>query len=204
MVLIIRNLLNDINSGLNFMKIHPNNDMIKKTILDVPDYPKLGIVFKDITPLLENPQVFKAAILGLEEQIKSQAKQSGRKIDKILAIESRGFIFGAPLAIQMGLGLVIARKPKKLPRRSISVTIDLEYGSDALAIHQDSLKKNENVLVIDDVLATGGTAAGACQLIQESGANPVQAAFLIELSFLHGRQRLTTQKELFVHSLIRY
>ncbi|MEI8347483.1 MAG: adenine phosphoribosyltransferase [Pseudomonadota bacterium] len=181
-----------------------NLELIKKTILDVPDYPKKGIIFKDITPLLENPQAFKSTIAAFKQLVEEEAKKSGKAIKKVLAIESRGFLFGAPLALEMNCGLVIARKPKKLPRELISVDIQLEYGTDALAIHRDAIAPGENILIIDDVLATGGTAAGACQLIKKAGGNSVQAVFLIELDFLKGRAQLKTFDPLQIISLLQY
>lgn len=164
-------------------------------IRDIPDFPKAGVVFKDITPLLSNPQAFRTAIDRLERQFR------GRGIDVIAAAEARGFIFGAPLAMQMGAGFVPIRKPGKLPYATIAMEYQLEYGSDRLEVHTDALSPGHRVLLIDDVLATGGTMRACRDLIQSTGAEVVACAFLIELSFLEGRAKLEPGE---VFSLVTY
>lgn len=144
-------------------------------IRNVPDFPKKGILFKDITTALEEPEVYKAIIDNMAEQIKNI------KIDNIAAIESRGYLLGAPLAYKLGVGLTIIRKPGKLPSKVYREEYDLEYGTDALEMHQDAIKKGAKVLVVDDVLATGGTARATCKLIERAGGEVVGALFLMEL-----------------------
>ena len=156
---------------------------LAKLLRDVPDFPKPGILFKDITPLLANPAAMKAAIDRL-------AKFSFGKIDKVAAVESRGFLFGVPLAMQLGVGFVPVRKPGKLPWKTNRIEYVLEYGTDAVEIHQDAVRKGERVLLVDDLLATGGTMGAACQLIERCGATVAGCAFVVELCFLPGRQRL--------------
>jgi adenine phosphoribosyltransferase len=168
---------------------------LRDSIRDIPDFPKPGIMFKDITPLLSNPQAFRSAIEQLEEQFR------GRGIDVIAAAEARGFIFGAPLAMQMCAGFVPIRKPGKLPYATIAQEYQLEYGNDRLEVHTDALSAGHRVLLLDDVLATGGTMRACCDLVQKTGAEVVACAFVIELSFLHGRDRL---KPFEVFSLISY
>ena len=161
-------------------------------IRDVPDFPKPGIVFKDITPLLANGDAFAEVVSELACHVDS-------KVDAIVGIESRGFIFGAALAQQLGLGLITVRKPGKLPADVYSVEYELEYGMDRLEIHRDALSAGHNVVVVDDLLATGGTAAATVQLVQQLGANVDACLFVIELSFLHGKQLLGDVKS---HSLM--
>ena len=168
---------------------------IKALIADVPDFPKPGIMFKDITPLLENPAAFRAAI----EQLAQSCE--GLRADSILAIESRGFIFGAALAQRLGLPLELVRKRGKLPRRSLSVSYALEYGVDHLEIHEDALKRGGRYLIVDDVIATGGTAAAVAELVARQGGVVAACVFLIELTFLPGRAKLGGQK---IVSLISY
>jgi adenine phosphoribosyltransferase len=170
-------------------------EAIKIHIRDVPDFPKPGIVFKDITPLLANAAAFNAAIELLAAQIAPHAPQG------LLAIESRGFIFGAALAQQMKLPLLLLRKPGKLPWHTERISYDLEYGSDALEIHQDAISAGSRYAIVDDVLATGGTAAAAVALIEKLGGHVAVCAFLMELSFLNGRARLPAK---IVESLIEY
>ena len=168
---------------------------LRSFIRDVPDFPKPGITFKDITPLLKNPG-------ALENVFDLWAKRyRDKKIDVIVAMESRGFIFGAPLANRIGAGFVPVRKPGKLPWKTFSETYELEYGQDTLQIHQDALKAGDNVVVIDDVLATGGTAAATIRLVEKAGGKVVEASFLMELMFLNGRQKLKTTP---VFSIIQY
>lgn len=153
---------------------------LRDYIRDIPDFPKQGILFFDITPLMGDPKAFAHTIDAMAERF----KDSGAT--KILAAEARGFIFGAPLAYKMGLGFVPVRKPGKLPYKTKSVTYDLEYGTDTLTMHEDAVQPGEKVLLIDDLLATGGTAAGLVQLTQEAGGIIVGMGFLVELSFLDG------------------
>lgn len=157
---------------------------IKSAIREIPDFPKPGIGYKDITTLLNHPARFAEVIDAFK------ARYAEQQIDHIVAIESRGFIFGAPLAYAMGVGLSLVRKPGKLPHTCHAVDYSLEYGTDTVEIHIDGVKEGSRVLVIDDLLATGGTAAAACQLVAACGAEVVECAFLIELGFLTGRARL--------------
>ncbi len=153
-------------------------------IRDVPDFPKPGILFKDISPLLENPIAFKTLIEGLAECV------SEFKPQKLAAIESRGFLIGAPLAYRLNCGLVMIRKKGKLPRKTLSATYALEYGSDQIEMHEDAFEKGERVVLIDDVLATGGTLAAAQELCLRGGSQMVGILVLMELGFLKGRQKL--------------
>lgn len=164
-------------------------------IRDVPDFPKPGIVFKDITPLLRTPEAFGAAIELLSLPFRDE------KLTKIAAIESRGFIFGSGVALRLGCGFVPIRKPGKLPWTKFRHEYSLEYGSDALEIHSDAIEQGDRVLIIDDVLATGGTACAAVTLLSQLGATPVGFAVVVELDFLKGRQRLGDTP---VHALIHY
>jgi adenine phosphoribosyltransferase len=168
---------------------------LKTYIRSVPDFPKKGIVFRDITTLLQHKLAFATAIEKLYEYCKH------KEIEKVVGIESRGFIFGGALAHMLDAGFVPVRKPKKLPSKTIRQEYQLEYGIDALEIHVDGLAKNERVLVLDDLLATGGTAAATCKLVEQLGGTIVGVAFLIELSFLKGREKL---KGYDVFSLITY
>lgn len=154
-------------------------------IRNVPDFPKKGIMFKDITPLLSNAQAFKNII----DELAQIAKDKG--ITKIVALESRGFIFGAPLAYVLGVGFVPIRKRGKLPYKKFSIEFDLEYGKDIIEIHQDALDKDDKVLLVDDLLATGGTMSAAIKLIEKLGAKIEMCAFMCELEFLKGREKLT-------------
>lgn len=168
---------------------------IKSDIREIPDFPKPGIGYKDITPLLDNAPRFAEVIDAFK------ARYAEQNIDHIVAIESRGFIFGAPLAYAMGVGLSLVRKPGKLPHICHSVDYALEYGNDTVEIHIDGVHKGSRVLVIDDLLATGGTAAAACELVAACGAEVVECAFLVELGFLDGRARLGSHP---VHALATY
>jgi adenine phosphoribosyltransferase len=156
----------------------------RSLIFDVPDFPKPGIVFKDITPLLADPAAFRSVVEALAERCR------GLHADGILAIESRGFIFGAALAQAMALPLQLVRKRGKLPRRALSVQYDLEYGSDSLEVHVDAISQGKRYLIVDDVIATGGTAAAVAKLVGECGATVAACVFLLELTFLHGRDKL--------------
>jgi adenine phosphoribosyltransferase len=164
-------------------------------IRDIPDFPKPGIVFKDITPLFLDPEALDHAIARL-------AGWAGDlEIDYVVAAEARGFILGGAVASRIGAGFVPARKPGKLPRETTSIEYALEYGVDALEVHSDAFAGGTRVLVHDDLLATGGTAAAFCQLVESAGAEVVGCAFVVELAFLGGRQRLEGRE---VHSLIVY
>ncbi len=157
---------------------------LRRLIVDVPDFPKPGIVFKDITPVLSDAE-------GLREVVDAVADAwRGRGITRVVGIESRGFIFGAAVAYALGVGLVLVRKPGKLPRATIGVSYDLEYGQDRLEMHEDSLGAGDRALVVDDVLATGGTAAAVAGMVRAQGADLAGFAFVIELDFLSGRARL--------------
>ncbi|MFO0681835.1 MAG: adenine phosphoribosyltransferase [Sandaracinus sp.] len=164
-------------------------------IHDVPDFPKPGIVFKDITPLLASPEAYRAAIDGLAEHARALGAE------RIVGIESRGFLFGAPLATKLGLPFVPVRKPGKLPRRSLRESYALEYGTDALEMHEDALPAGARTVIVDDVLATGGTAAAVDALVRRAGAEPVGALFLIELAFLAGVSKLGAVP---ARALVRY
>jgi adenine phosphoribosyltransferase len=153
-------------------------------IRDVPDFPEKGIVFKDITPLLLEPELLDAAVRQICEEYQ------GANVDKVMAIESRGFILGAPVALRLGAGLVLARKAGKLPWKRHRVEYALEYGTDVIEVHVDSIREKERVLVVDDVLATGGTAEAAGRVVKQAGGELVGMAFLLELGFLSGRQKL--------------
>jgi adenine phosphoribosyltransferase len=164
-------------------------------VRDVPDFPQPGIMFKDISPLLKDPQAFQAAIDRLVGQYRSL------EVDYVVGIESRGFLVGAPLAYHLGKGFIPVRKPGKLPYKTEKIDYTLEYGSGALEIHTDALVSGQRVLVVDDLLATGGTVAATRALIERMGGQVVAAGFLIELAFLEGRTRLPG---LDVHALLSY
>lgn len=159
-------------------------DLIKSSIKSIPDYPKAGIIFRDITSLLEVPAAFQACI----DAIVAEYKDKG--INKIVGTESRGFIFGAPVALALGVPFVLVRKPKKLPRATIAQSYSLEYGEDTLEIHTDSIQAGDNVLVIDDLLATGGTVEATVKLIRRLNGKVEHAAFVIWLPELKGVERL--------------
>ncbi len=159
-------------------------ETVKNAIRDVPDFPKPGILFRDITPLLGDADALRATLDLLEEQYR------GEKLDKIAAVESRGFIFGCALADRLKTGFIPVRKPGKLPWKTVQVSYDLEYGSDTVEMHQDAVKPGENVLLVDDLLATGGTAGATVELIRKLGGKIVGAAFVVELKDLDGRKAL--------------
>jgi adenine phosphoribosyltransferase len=161
----------------------------------IPDYPEPGIVFRDITPLLLNPDALDAAVSGLVDWVRP------RDVDLVVAAEARGFILGGAVARQIGAGFVPARKPGKLPHDTVSAEYILEYGVDALEMHADALSDGARVLVHDDLLATGGTARALCELVERAGAEVVGCAFLVELAFLPGREKLAGYP---VQSLISY
>jgi len=159
------------------------NDL-KKLIREIPDYPKPGILFYDLTTLLKDPTGFH----GLVDQL--CAHYEGTKVDLVAGMEARGFIFAPALAYRLNAGFVPIRKPKKLPGKVASVTYQLEYGADSMEIHEDAIKPGQRVLICDDLLATGGTAAAAVKLVQQLGGKVAGAAFAVELSFLNGRAKL--------------
>lgn len=171
-------------------------ELVKTMIRDVHDFPKPGIVFKDITTAIKDPETFRRITNYLSEVYKDAG------IDYVAAIESRGFIFGAPLAYNIGAGLVIIRKPGKLPAKTEKVEYSLEYGTDVVEIHSDAIEPGKKVLLIDDVLATGGTAAAACELVKKVGGVPVGISFVIELAFLDGRKKLPENVPII--SMIKY
>lgn len=159
-------------------------DLIKSSIKSIPNYPKEGIIFRDITSLLESPDAFRASVETIVEAFK------GKGITKIVGTESRGFIFGAPVALALGVPFVLVRKPKKLPRATISQSYTLEYGEDTLEIHTDAIQAGDNVLIIDDLLATGGTVEATAKLIRRLNGVVENAAFVIWLPELKGAERL--------------
>lgn len=163
-----------------------NIELIKSLVRDVPDFPKPGVVFKDITPLIASPTGFAEAITALVEI-------SPRDIDVVVGVEARGFIFAAPVALAMGVGFVPVRKPGKLPGQVFEESFALEYGQDALTVHQDSIPRGGRALVIDDVLATGGTIGATAGLLKQLGAELVHVSVLMELGFLGGRQKIESQ-----------
>src|ERR1700732_3552318 len=168
---------------------------LKKLIREIPDYPKPGILFYDITTLLKDPKGFHSLVDQLCEHY------IGQKVDLIAGIEARGFIFAPALAYRLGAGFVPVRKPKKLPSKVASVTYQLEYGTDQLDIHEDAVRPGQSVLLCDDLLATGGTAAAAISLVRRLGGEVTGAAFAVELNFLHGRAQLPG---IDVFSLLKY
>jgi adenine phosphoribosyltransferase len=170
-------------------------DRLINKIRDIPDFPKPGILFKDITPLVKDPAALKLAVHQLMEPF------LGREITAIAGMEARGFIFGSLVAWEMGLPFIPLRKPGKLPYDVQSVSYDLEYGSAALEAHIDAFEANDKVLLIDDLLATGGTARASCELIEKLGAKVVACAFVVELDFLNGREKLADYQ---VHSLTHF
>ena len=170
-------------------------DELRAFVRDVPDFPTEGIVFKDLMPLIGNAEAFHSTIQQLAEWSRP------RKPDVILGAEARGFIFGGALAYELGCGFVPARKPGKLPWERVTATYDLEYGSDSLEVHADSLSPGSRVIVLDDVLATGGTAHAKVELVEKLGGEVVGALFVIELTFLDGRDKLDGTD---VHALIAY
>lgn len=168
---------------------------LEKFIREVPDFPKKGIGFKDITTLLKDAEGFKLAVDQLAEQLKDI------KIDAIAVIESRGFTFGSALAYKLGTGLLLVRKPGKLPAKTIREEYALEYGTDALEIHQDAIVSGQSILIVDDLLATGGTALAVAKLVERSNGKVPAIAFVVELDFLKGREKLSKYQ---VVSLVHY
>ena len=167
------------------------SDDLRTFIREVPDFPQPGVLFRDVTPLMKDPTAFNTALDAMEAYL------AGRVVNSIVGIESRGFLFGAPLAARLGLPFVPVRKPGKLPWQTVSASYDLEYGTDALEIHHDAVESGQRVLIVDDLLATGGTAQATVELIKRGGAEVAGLSFLIELEALHGRSRLDGE-EIFV------
>jgi len=171
-------------------------DDVKSMIRNIPDFPKPGIQFKDITTALKDTETLKKMVDFLCDNFR------GEKIDYIIGLESRGFIFGVPVAYNLNSGFIPIRKPNKLPAKTLKETYELEYGTDTLEMHEDALKKGDRVLIVDDLLATGGTAAAACNLVLKTGAEIVGCAFVIELKGLEGRKKLP--KDCKIVSMIEY
>ncbi len=170
-------------------------DKLKKIIRDIHDFPKKGIIFKDITTLLRDPLSYQKTVDLLAHRYIS------KKIDLVVGIEARGFIVGAALAYKLGAGVVLVRKAGKLPYKTHKETYDLEYGSDTLEIHSDAIEKGQNVLIADDLLATGGTVSAVIKLIEKMGGNIIECAFLSELEFLNGKEKLSPYS---VFSLVKF
>ena len=170
-------------------------DSIAKLIRDVPDFPKPGILFKDITTLVSNAQGLKQSVDALAEPF------IGKGIDLVLGVESRGFIFASVLAYKLGAGMTIVRKPGKLPAQTVQETYELEYGTDTLEMHADAIQKGQKVLIVDDLLATGGTVEAVAKLVEKVGGDIVALAFVVELDFLHGRDKLNGYN---IHSLVHF
>ncbi len=168
---------------------------LKDIIRDVPDFPKKGILFKDITTLLADAKSYQRMIDHLSH------RYTAERIDKVLGIEARGYIIGAALAYKLGAGMILVRKPGKLPSETFRKSYALEYGTDTLEIHVDAIKKGERILIADDLLATGGTAAAVAEMVTEMGGEIVDCCFMVELEFLNGRQRLPEGK---VFSLLQF
>ncbi len=168
---------------------------LKKLIRDVPDFPKKGIIFKDITPLLQDPKGLRTAVEVISQHYKN------KKIDIVVGAEARGFILAPTVAFNLGAGFVPVRKPGKLPYKKISASYSLEYGTDTLEMHKDGIKKGQQVLMVDDLLATGGTMAACCKMVESLGGNIAGCTFLIELAFLNGRNALSKYD---VFSVIKY
>ena len=173
----------------------PSYEHLSRAIRDVPDFPKPGILFKDITTLILDPELFQEVIDIFYERYRDKS------VDKVIAIEARGYLFASALAYRLGAGLVPIRKPGKLPTETVSETYELEYGTDSIEMHRDALNPGDKVLLVDDLLATGGTAEAACKLIRGRQAQIVEVAFLVELDFLGGRKRLT---DVGIFSIVHY
>lgn len=171
------------------------NTHLKQFIRDIPDFPIEGIMYRDITTLLANPEAFHDAIDGL------LAPYKGERIDKVVVIESRGFIFGTPMAYELGAGVVPVRKPGKLPSETLTEEYALEYGTNTLQIHKDAIEKGERVIIVDDLLATGGTVEASIRLVEDLGGEIVGISFLAELMDLHGRERV---RDYPYYSLVQY
>ena len=172
---------------------------IKRLIRDVPDFPKPGIMFKDITPLLGDPTALHQVVDALAAPYRD--KTGKPTVARVLGIESRGFIFGVPVAQRLGVGFAPIRKPGKLPWKTVSESYALEYGEDRIELHEDAVHHGERVLVVDDLLATGGTLAAACRLVERVGGKVAGCAVVVELGFLDGRKKLGDRP---LHALVRY
>jgi adenine phosphoribosyltransferase len=172
-----------------------NADQLRELIRDVPDFPKPGIMFRDVTPLLLDPAALEAAIEALSQPFRNL------RVDRVLGIESRGFIVGAPVALSLGVGFGLVRKSGKLPYQVHRVSYDLEYGTDTVEMHVDTVEKGHRVLIVDDLIATGGTAAAAVKLAREAGGEVIGCSFLVELTALEGRKLLDVEP---IHTVIRY
>jgi adenine phosphoribosyltransferase len=159
-------------------------EQLKRLIRDIPDFPKPGITFKDLTPMLRDPAAFGKAVDRLA------ARYIGKKIDVVVGVEARGFVIGAALAYRLGAGVILIRKPGKLPYKTHRTIYELEYGTDTLEIHQDSITSGQRVVIADDLLATGGTVSAAIRLVEQQGGSIVECAFLVELLFLNGRAKV--------------
>lgn len=168
---------------------------LKNIIRDIPDFPKKGIIFKDITTLLQDAKSYQRMVDLLSH------RYIGMRIDKVIGVEARGFIIGSALAYKLGAGIVLVRKPGKLPSKTFSKTYDLEYGTDTLEIHKDAIKPGERVLIADDLLATGGTMAAVVDMVSSMGGDIVECCFMAELDFLNGSKRLPDGK---VFSLLHF
>ena len=172
-----------------------NADELRTYIRDIPDFPKSGIMFRDVTPLLLEPAALEAAIEALSQPFRAL------RVDRVLGIESRGFMLGAPVALSLGVGFGLVRKAGKLPYKVHRVSYDLEYGTDTVEMHVDTVEEGHRVLIVDDLIATGGTAAAAVQLAREAGGDVIGCSFLVELSALEGRKLLDVER---IHTVIRY
>ena len=166
-----------------------------KLIRDIPDFPKPGILFNDITPILADPAAFRQVV----DQLEAAARPLN--VQKIVAPEARGFIFAAPLALRIGAGMAPVRKKKKLPYKTVSVSYELEYGTDTIEMHEDAVRKGERVLILDDLLATGGTSAAIAELVRKLGGAVVAYLFCLELTFLPGRKRLEPVEVIALHKI---
>jgi adenine phosphoribosyltransferase len=172
-----------------------NAEQLRRHIRDVPDFPKPGILFRDVTPLLLDPAALEGAIAAMTEPFRTQ------RVDRVLGIESRGFILGTPVALSLGVGFGLVRKAGKLPYQTHQVSYELEYGTDTVEMHVDTIQEGHRVLIVDDLLATGGTAAAAVKLARLAGAEVIGCSFLVELTPLEGRKLLDVDP---IHTVIRY
>ncbi|MEW5822645.1 MAG: adenine phosphoribosyltransferase [Cyanobacteriota bacterium] len=170
--------------------------LVKEKVRDIPDFPKPGIIFKDISTVIKDPEAFKHVIDFFVDKLKD------KQVDYIAGIESRGFLFAGPIAYNLGAGVIIIRKPGKLPAETVSVTYDLEYGTDTIEIHKDAIEEGKRVVIMDDLLATGGTASAACKLVEKVGGKIVAIGFMIDLTFLNGKSKLPEDVE--VITMVEY
>jgi adenine phosphoribosyltransferase len=172
-----------------------NADQLRRFVRDIPDFPKPGIMFRDVTPLLLEPAALEGAIEALTEPFRNL------RVDRVLGIESRGFMLGAPVALSLGVGFGLVRKAGKLPYKTHRVSYDLEYGTDTVEMHVDTVERGHRVLIVDDLIATGGTAEAAVELAREAGGEVIGCSFLVELTALEGRKLLDVE---LIHTVIRY